>query len=128
MVCMRESSQQPASAITISASLGLTSCSWCWLQYGGKRLADVVEALLGAAYLTAATAAAADGDNAALQGGAAQRLSDEGLSAAAELCELLGLLPQGEGVASPPLLNTCRHAPAGPGGCPWLSRHCTCVC
>jgi hypothetical protein len=109
---MLEPVKQPIPVVMLTP-LNLLTPICVWLQYGGKRLADVVEAMLGAAYLHAATPTAG-GPLAALQGGAAQPLSDAGLSAAAQLCELLGLLPRGMYPRNLLLLlNSCNHA----GGC-----------
>lgn len=58
-----------------------------WLEEkAGKRLADCVEALIGAVYCSAA--AAGDGEGSV-------PVSEAGLAAAAAFCEAIGVLPQG---------------------------------
>eukprot|EP00879_Flechtneria_rotunda_P005312 GHRR01005599.1.p1 GENE.GHRR01005599.1~~GHRR01005599.1.p1 ORF type:complete len:445 (+),score=184.70 GHRR01005599.1:92-1336(+) len=64
----------------------------------GKRLADAVEACIGAVYLTAAAAAAASGtagSSGSTLGSGRVPVSGPGLAAAAAFCEAVGVLPQG---------------------------------
>lgn len=76
----------------------------------GKRLADCVEALIGAVYLSAAAKARsvpAATSPATGAGGAAgvsseQPVSDAGLAAAAAFCEAVGVLPEGEDLCLQP--------------------------
>ncbi|WIA14737.1 hypothetical protein OEZ85_003223 [Tetradesmus obliquus] len=124
----------PTGAYPGSSSSSSSSSSWaiglqrpqsCERQEKGKRLADGVEALIGAVYLTAAAAAAAPNGvvgstgSAAVQGvmagssGSSMPVSERGLAAAAAFCEAIGVLPPGSAAtaATPPLHALLPPAP-----------------
>jgi hypothetical protein len=95
---------QSDSSSSSGFAVGLQRPSSCERLERGKRLADGVEALTGAIYLTAATAAAAGGLVAPGAGAMPQSssscssrmpVSEQGLAAAAAFCEAVGILPGG---------------------------------
>ncbi len=68
------------------------------LQFQGKRKADMVEALLGALYLTAAAQEdieLSSSDRGSSKGANASLVSRAGLLAAAQFCERLGMVKPG---------------------------------
>jgi hypothetical protein len=91
-----------SSSSSTGCAVGLQRPSSCEREERGKRLADGVEALIGAVYLTAAAAVA--GASGMSEGGAAAQgivgrssmpVSEQGLAAAAAFCEAVGILPPG---------------------------------
>lgn len=93
--------QQAGTAATAAAAgpVGLYALSQQQpIRIRGKRLADCVEALIGAVYLSATAAAAGGSAAAALgcgSGSGGLPVSEAGLKAAAEFCEAADILPKG---------------------------------
>jgi hypothetical protein len=92
--------QQAGTAATAAAagSVGLYALSQQQpISIRGKRLADCVEALIGAVYLAATAAAGGSGAAGLGCGGGSGGLlvSEAGLRAAADFCEAAGILPEG---------------------------------
>jgi hypothetical protein len=89
-------------------AVGLQRPSSCQRLERGKRLADGVEALIGAIYLTAATEAAegavapgagvmpqSSNSSSSSSSSSSMPVSEQGLAAAAAFCEAVGILPEG---------------------------------
>jgi hypothetical protein len=123
-------------------AVGLQRPSSCERLERGKRLADGVEALIGAVYLTAAAAAGGGGGGggAVLPGAgvgpqssssSSMPVSEQGLAAAAAFCEAVGILPPGALLASnlASVLSSCymrvlmsMYIWGGSGGA-WQTKH-----